>query len=534
MKPVYVPIPLLGLCCLFLLLGLLLIPYAGIQNDEALFSIPIHQNQFEFKIRLLRHDIPLMVMSYIGTLKTGLYWVWFKLWPPSPYSTRLPMVALGSFTIFLFFYLARKIVNPIGAWVGAILLATDPSFLLTNTFDWGPVAIEHFLLVAGCLFLARFAEDAAHGEPRSAPGIQNLAWGFFVLGLALWNKAIFLASLAALTVAAGTVCWRQIASLWTGRRLRVAILAFLAGCAPVLLYNARRPATTLRSNANLEMPEWSVKVPQLLATLNGSDVFGYLTSDDRTHPNPVVSPQGRASEWLQMHFGEWRRGGLLAACGVCLLLLPLWWRSAAARFSLIFCAVHWCLIIVMRGGGTSAHHVVLMWPFPHLFVAATLSQVPWRPLGKVAAGLIASTNLLVISQYMLQFERDGAGPIYSDALTRLSGRLPQYSAHTIYVMDWGMQNSLAMLHEGRMPLYIAESAFRDENPPESEIEVRQKILVDRGGILLGYREGWEIFVGGRARIEQEALKKGLRKEVIEIVEDSHRRPVFEIYRLKPF
>lgn len=85
-----------------------------------------------------------------------------------------------------------------------------------------------------------------------------------------------------------------------------------------------------------------------------------------------------------------------------------------------------------------------------------------------------------------------------------------------------------------MPLYIAESAFRDENPPESEIEVRQKILVDRGGILLGYREGWEIFVGGRARIEQEALKKGLRKEVIEIVEDSHRRPVFEIYRLKPF
>ena len=62
-------------CCLTILAGCALIPYAGIQMDEALFAGPYYQPvQREFRIRLFHHDIPLMVMTYIGTLKTLLYW----------------------------------------------------------------------------------------------------------------------------------------------------------------------------------------------------------------------------------------------------------------------------------------------------------------------------------------------------------------------------------------------------------------------------------------------------------------------------
>lgn len=116
-------IPLIALCGVFIGLGMLLIPYAGIHNDEALFANPIYQNQFEFKIPLFGHNIPLMTMSYIGTVKTAFYWVLFKLWPPGLYSVRLPMVLLGAVTIYLFFSMAKRVSNAAGGGIAAILLA---------------------------------------------------------------------------------------------------------------------------------------------------------------------------------------------------------------------------------------------------------------------------------------------------------------------------------------------------------------------------------------------------------------------------
>jgi hypothetical protein len=46
--------------------------------------------------------------------------------------------------------------------------------------------LQHLLVVSGCLLIAR-------GRP---------SWGAFLFGLALWNKAIFLWTLAGLGVAA--------------------------------------------------------------------------------------------------------------------------------------------------------------------------------------------------------------------------------------------------------------------------------------------------------------------------------------------
>lgn len=563
-------IPLIALCGVFIGLGMLLIPYAGIHNDEALFAIPIYQNRFEFRIPLFGHDIPLMVMSYIGTVKTALYWALFKAWPPGLYSVRLPTVLLGAVTIYFFFRIASAVSHGAAAWMAAILLATDPTFLLTNTFDWGPVAVEHFLVVTGCLLLVRFASQAGYltGQaPRVLTGAlrgsaslnsilnilgqggRRITWslppgsgleghwylvtGFFLLGVALWNKAIFLASLAGLAVAAAVVCWTQIRALVTWNRVRLAVLAFLLGSAPLLLYNARRRGATLGTNANLEVPNLSVTLRQLRGSMDGSVLFGYLTSADRTHPRPVASAAGRAGEWLQAHVGESRRGGLLAACLLSLLLIPVWWRSPAARFSLVFCAVHWSLVIMMREGGTGPHHVVLMWPFPHLFVAATLSRLPWRRLGLAAAAVIAAANLFVISQYFLEFERNGPGLSYSDAMILLSSRMPEYSNRRIYVTDWGIQNSLALLHEGKLRLEIAELAFRNDKPSDAEQELRDRIFADRDAILLGHVEGSDLFPGVHARLEQQTRGRAFRKQILETLEDTHGRPVFEIFRLLP-
>jgi len=61
-------------CCLLILLGASFIPYAAFKMNEALFATPYYQPNFQ---RLpnppFHHDIALMCMSYVGTLKnTGL------------------------------------------------------------------------------------------------------------------------------------------------------------------------------------------------------------------------------------------------------------------------------------------------------------------------------------------------------------------------------------------------------------------------------------------------------------------------------
>ena len=197
-----------------------MISYGGIQEDEALFSIPFYSAlPREYKIRVWQHDIPLMVMSYVGALKTWIYWPLVHWFGPSVWTVRLPVALTGAVTVFLFYHLILNSGGPRPAFAaafGALLLATDPVFVLTNTYDWGPVALEHLLLVGGCLFTAAVLEESTEKACRGRARTGTM-FGFLCFGLALWNKALFVWALSGLTVAAVTVLWREIKTCLTPR-----------------------------------------------------------------------------------------------------------------------------------------------------------------------------------------------------------------------------------------------------------------------------------------------------------------------------
>ena len=86
----------LAASALFLVLGALVIPYAGIQADEALFSVPLfpHVNK-GLQLPWWPQHVPLMVISYIGSLKTLLYWPIFRILGTGPWTLRFPVVRLN-------------------------------------------------------------------------------------------------------------------------------------------------------------------------------------------------------------------------------------------------------------------------------------------------------------------------------------------------------------------------------------------------------------------------------------------------------
>jgi 4-amino-4-deoxy-L-arabinose transferase-like glycosyltransferase len=523
----------LGLsCCLTILAGCALIPYAGIQMDEALFAGPYYQPVArEFRARMFHHDVPLMVMTYIGTLKTLLFWPLIAIFGSSfqahplyaAWVLRLPTVLAGALTVWLFFYLTERSAGTRAAVIAAFLLASDPTFLLTNTFDWGPVALEHLFVVTGCLFLVRYAQDGRE---------KDLAFGFFFLGLALWNKAVFVWALAGLICAVVSVFGRELSKMITRRHLAIAAAGFLIGALPFVIYNGHRRAETFRSNAHLEPRGAPAKFIHVRGALGGYGLFGYLVSEEFTEsPKAPVSLRGRAAVFIRDHLGEHRSGGMEYAAALALLAVPLWWRSRAARFCLVFSAVAWFLMASTRDAGASIHHTVLLWPFPQFFVAVAIASIRWKWAAASICALLVVLNLLVVVQYISQFERNGAEGVYSDAMYSLSSTLPEVNGEEIYVLDWGIQFPLDVLHNGHLHMRSGLDPFLADPPSEWAKGAAQRTFADRNALFVAHVEKREVFAGVRKRFDQAASDAGCHEDSLRTVPDSNGRPVFEVFKL---
>jgi 4-amino-4-deoxy-L-arabinose transferase-like glycosyltransferase len=524
--------PALAASAVFLALSLLMIPQAGIQDDEVLFTTPLylHINK-EFRVQILHHDVYMMITSYIGALKTALFAPVFWLFGAGPWSLRLPVAILGAITVFIFFYLTDEIAGRWAALAGAFLLATEPVFLLTNSFDWGPVAIEHVLLVTALWALWKMARS-----PATESGQKYLILGCFCLGLALWNKAIFLWALSGLAAGTLAVFPRELRALATRRNLRIGAGALLVGMLPLLIYNVGHKDATLRENARLDLPGVGRKWIQVEQALDGASLFGYMVSEEwRPQPKPVGTAIGRASFWLRERLGARYSTGFYYVLGILIAAVPLWWRSRAARFSLVFMAVTWLAMAMTRDAGGAAHHVILLWPFPVLFAAIALSRLAeWRagrwPAAALAVVLVA-LHLVVLNQYLVQFERNGPAETFTDAIQPLSEQVAAFRGRPIYAIDWGIQDVLAFLNQGRLDVRAGNEPLMSDTPPPGRQALLKEMLGNREAVFLGHVDGEEMFPQVNQRLERAASAAGLRKVVLSTVADSNGRPRFEIFRL---
>jgi hypothetical protein len=473
-------------------------------------------------VRLFHHDVQLMVMTYIGTLKTFLWTPIFRVFGGNVWSLRIPAVILSVFSVFFFHRLMGLTgISRRAALAGALILATDPLFVMTNALDWGPVVLEHVLIVGGCLAVAEFWTTRRN---------VWLAVGCFLFGLALWNKAIAVWSLSALAVASLTVLMSKIRELWSARRMAIASAAFLLGAAPVLFYNLRHRSVTFRDNAHFESPsvafsKWII----VKNTANGNGLLGYIVEEEESErPKGPATALARFSVRVREMLGQRRESGFYWVLGVFLLAVPLWWRSRIAWFSIVYCAVGWFAMAFTKDAGGSVHHTILLWPFPILFAAAVLSRLPWKWLTLTLATFLVTLNLTVINQYFSQFVRYGPARDFTDAVFALSDAVP--TGKTVYVADWGMLDSIWLLREGKVHLAVGSEPFMSDSMNDFQYAQADRMIAEDGAIFVGHVASQEVFTGAGGRLERFAADRGYRKEVIQTISDSNRRPKFEVYR----
>jgi len=516
-------------CLLFFLEGLVFIPYLGLQNDEVLFAGAIFPPWGVLHtFRFAGHAFPTMLLSYVGTLKAWIYRLFlFSLWPPNPWTVRLPVIIIGAITIWLFFEFARKAAGTRAALVATALLSTDVTYVLTTCLDWGPVALQHLLLMAGALSLWSFHRSGK---------LLFLGGGFFAFGLGFWDKALFVWSLTGLAAATALLFPRALASKLSLRNLAIAVAALAAGAAPFIVYNHDSGFATIRESPPLSSARFGHKLLVLRNSLEGSALFGYIVRDE-----PALQPQQSEDplELLSLRLSEAVGGthtGLLAlACVLAFTLLPWLWNTPARKpmlFALIFSAVTWLQMALTPKCGGGAHHAVLLWPFPHLFVAVAFAQASrWLPrIGLIALTLVTTTvcgsNLIVLNEHLARLVERGPTTIWTDAVYGLSQGLGNTAASHVYVTDWGILDTLRALNRGKLPLRIAEDWFllnNEKKLPASE-------LAGGNAIFVGHTEGNEVKPEVTVQLEALAQSVGLRKHVLRVVQDRNGRPIFEVYR----
>jgi len=527
-----VPWLALGFCGLFFLQGLALIPYLGLQIDESLFGMGLYPPiTAERGVRLFGHVVPTMIMSYIGALKMWMYALVFSVWPPSPYSVRVPVAIMGAATIWLFFLLLRRRCGERTALAGCALLAFDTTFLMTTTFDWGPVALQHLLLVGAAFLIIRFYESGS---------ALWLGGGFFLLGLGLWDKALFIWMLGGLGAATLVVFPRELFSRLNWRTAAVAIVCFLAGAAPLLHYNKATRMRTFASNVQYSASGIEGKLYVARAALEGNSLLGYMVREE-----PAPRP-GQPSSFLEAasvkvsHWTDEPRTSLMAIAFVLTLaLLPWLWSTPARKpivFSLVFIAVTWAQMALNQNTGGGTHHVVLLWPFPHLAVAAAFTQATlvlrrFSAAGlAVLVGLTCGSSALVTNQHLAQLVERGSGTVWTDAVYPLADYLKQLAPTRIYVVDWGMFDSLRLLDEGRLHLFVGSGPFSNESMSDADRREAAGMLADRDAVFLNHTAGNEQFPGVTARLQAMAAAAGYEKQTLKIIPDRMGRPIFEVYR----
>ncbi len=513
----------------FLALACSVLPYPGIQYDEALFAVPIYSEvAHDLKMRAFHHDIPLMLMTYLGTSKTWLYGLIFSIWRPGVLSLRLPAVLIGAITVAVLFVLLRRVAGRLVALAACLLLATDATYILTTTFDWGPVAIQHLAWAAGVLLVTM---AVAGGRP------VLLGAGFFMFGLGMWDKAIFAWMLSGTAVAALVLFPHRIRKEFTGRNVLAAVVGFGIGAMPFIVYNIRNPLKTFQGNAVFSTDEIQTKLIVARRALCGSSLFGYLVNEEMTESAKLPrNAFERASVALRDRVGTQREGWMDYAFLVSIASFPLWWPNRRiVLFALIVLAVAWLQMLFTKGAGTGAHHVALLWPLPHIVIGTALAGAfKSRPGPKVAAAAVLTvlclTNVLVVNQYLSQFIRNGPTNIWTDAILPLSDALIPFEKHHVFAVDWGMDTALRVLHQGRFDtLWTEGEILSHELTPDDRAAVSRGLALP-GAIFVTHTPSYELQPGTSKRLIAVAGDLGYRRHLIARINDSNGRPIFEISR----
>ena len=451
---------------LYLIFSLTFLQRPGLQYDEVNFVNAALGNEnglfVAWSAKIFGRKLPLMIMEYIGALKSGLYVPIFKIFGTSAITARLPVVGIGLITLLFSYVLFRRMFDRGIAIVGLLLFATDPTFIFANKLDWGPVSLMLVLELSSLYFMWRWMTEGKR---------CFLALAGFLFGLGLYNKIIFIWFLIAFSVALLLYYRENFKKLLQWRQLRCFLPAFLLGCLPLLAFNIDVPMGTFRGRPVVTSPGIDTFLYRYLlvrGTLDGSGVYYLVNYGDVGNPSDILKTPlaGQGDRIIRALAGlSWvRRSPLpLALAGSLALILVLWGLGRLrGKKEILFMGTHLlviALLICLNEKATGAQHVIAFYPFVFIVIAYSICELGrWIAKSQTAAGVFMCVCLLPLisaqtvldARYLESFQAKGGCGFWSDAIYDLASFVRENPGKNYLLMEWGFSNQLVLLSNGRI------------------------------------------------------------------------------------
>ncbi len=501
---------------LFLTAGFLHIDLPGLYYDEVLFVNAALGGINDYFVHKRILGVPVMLMPYLGALKAFLYAPIFSVFEVSPASIRVPALIISAVTLLVSFALARHVLPLLGAVALVGLMATDPTFIFASKLDWGPIVLMMCLKMLALLFFWRLIET----------GMARFVWALtLVLFLGVYDKLNFLWFVLALYGSAFVVYWRRMVDLArnhrSGFRASLAVMVVFIAAVSVgqilpLLQGAFRPEVSVAAY----LQRFYQVVAIYMHTFNGKSIYWYVFAKDLASPT-LIHPYFIAA--LLVSVLGWIRGS-----------------KPPAFFALLFALIF--LHIVVSPQGTGPHHVLMLFPFPHLSIVmgvVYLNQaIPWKRVGRmlaVALVLILLSSQVVATLHYLTATRTGPfQPVLSPTIYQLSDFLNRHShaMSKIISADWGLHNQVfALARADRAKYFDLWPSFQTFQ--EADEHARQRLYDhffrgQRVYVLL-HSEPATVMPGVRTNFFEFASEFSATAVPVARFEDDADRPIYEVY-----
>lgn len=509
----------------------------GLQYDECLAAAPavnfVRGTELAEPMQIrpsvihpFGRPLPVMVLPYIGPVKTLLHIPFFTLLGISTVTVRLLPLLAGLAGLVLTVWIARRLWDRTVANLTVWLLALDPSWVFYLTRDVGPAALAVLFKLLAVAAGLRWWRGRGCGRGRGR-GLWDLAACGFFLGLGISHKVDFLWVIAALVIPSAALAPRELVDRMRGRSrdLVTGFVALLIGAAPIVAFNLATGGHT-----------FGPFLRRLVSTGPESLLGGFFRALGTRLEQTAGLLDGEIVH--RVFFGASGPSGWWGWVVPVLVAASLVWLPVASRPGRAL-ALHLAVLLVFSCVSPTAlgpHHLLTLYPALHLAVAVAAVDIcrrfaaPRTVLAGVSAALVllvGAVNLTAVLGIDQKLRTTGGTGFWSDAITVLAEDL-EARGERVVVLDWGFTDNLIVLTEGRVAL---EPAYRELWRRPASRRDSPEILapyVEPGALYLLHTPGFARYRRMSELFRTAAAQRGL---VESIERRFFQRDGREIYRL---
>jgi hypothetical protein len=395
-------------------------------------------------INLFGRPFPLLVQCYLGALKSWLLIPSFAVFGSSVPVLRLTNMGWGLIALLLFMLWTRRLLGLPAALIAGALLGLDPSYFFITMHDWSEVVAAFLCRFAGFSLLLLWWQRRKWYQ-------LFLASVFF--GLGVFSKVDFFVILLGCGLALLLTHRREIVSAvkTTPGVFALGGLGFVLVAVPFLVPEAG----------------WILHRSQVGATESGlvEKIRIILAMYDGSYFWRLMDVGGRFNCMFDYSSAVWSPFGLVAMAATVFLVVEVkrhFRTDSQCRLLafLLLSALFTTVGFLLLPGAKRIYHALVIYPFPHLIIAAALVRL-WPGKSAVAGTrlirgvLVVGTGLVLITGHLLAVQKTdgliqetGGRGWWSNALGEFCETVKGRTDLTIVSLDWGFNEQLLFLTDG--------------------------------------------------------------------------------------